>query len=265
MGTASGVLLDPELGAAHTILDGSLPGDVGLIVAVETSGYTGPSTARASSLLTGWSVSQAKRMGADAVKLLLHYHPDAENAPAQEKLLMEVAEECADVDMPLFLETLAYSIDEAEPELTGEARCDVVVRTAHRLTALGGDVLKCEFPCDLTVTDRARWLEACREIEQASAIPWVILSAGVDDVTFEAQTETACRAGASGVLVGRSVWGDGVILAPPDRDAWLATEGVARMKRLVEIVERDGRPWRERSPLTGQAELAEDWYRDYPA
>jgi tagatose-1,6-bisphosphate aldolase len=265
MGTASGVLLDPELGAAHTILDGSLPGDVGLIVAVETSGYTGPSTARASSLLTGWSVSQAKRMGADAVKLLLYYHPDAENAPAQEKLLMEVAEECADVDMPLFLETLAYSIDEAEPELTGEARCDVVVRTAHRLTALGGDVLKCEFPCDLTVTDRARWLEACREIEQASAIPWVILSAGVDDATFEAQTETACRAGASGVLVGRSVWGDGVILAPPDRDAWLATEGVARMKRLVEIVERDGRPWRERSPLTGQAELAEDWYRDYPA
>jgi tagatose-1,6-bisphosphate aldolase len=264
-GAASGVLLDPEVGAAHAIMDGSLPGGVGLIVAVETSGYTGPATARTSSLLMGWSVSQAKRMGADAVKLLLHYHPDADNAAAQESLLMEVAEECADVDMPLFLETLGFSIDASEPKLSGDFRRDVVVRTAHRLTALGGDVLKCEFPYDLSVTDRERWAEACREIDEASAIPWVILSAGVDDATFEAQTETACRAGASGVLVGRSVWGDGVVLPAAERDAWLATEGVARMRRLVEIVERDGRPWRERSPLSGQAELAAGWYRDYPA
>jgi tagatose-1,6-bisphosphate aldolase len=213
----------------------------------------------------GWSVSQAKRMGADAVKLLLYYHPDAETAADQEKLLMEVAEECADVDMPLFLETLGYSIDASDPKLTGDTRRDVVVRTAHRLTALGGDVLKCEFPFDPSVTDRDRWAEACREIDEASAIPWVILSAGVDDATFEAQTETACRAGASGVLVGRSVWGDGVVLPPAERDTWLATEGVARMGRLVEIVERDGRPWRDRSPLAGQAELAEGWHRDYPA
>jgi tagatose-1,6-bisphosphate aldolase len=264
-GTATGFLLDPELGAAQTILDGSLPGGTGLIVAVETSGYGGPSTARTSSLLAGWSVSQAKRMGADAVKLLLYYHPDAESAADQEKLLMEVAEECADVDMPLFLETLSHSIDESEPKLTGDARRDVVVRTAHRLTALGGDVLKCEFPYDTSVSDRGSWLEACRELDQASAIPWVILSAGVDDATFEAQAETACRAGASGVLVGRSVWGDGVVLSPAERDAWLATEGVARMQRLVDIVERDGQPWRERSPLPGQAELSEGWYRDYPA
>jgi tagatose-1,6-bisphosphate aldolase len=264
-GTASGVLLDPELGAAQAVLDGSLAGGAGLIVAVETSGYTGPSTARTSSLLAGWSVSQAKRMGADAVKLLLYYHPDADEAAAQEQLLMEVAEECADVDVPLFLETLGFSIDVSEPKLSGDARRDVVVRTAHRLTALGGDVLKCEFPYDPAVTDRVRWAEACREIDEASAIPWVILSAGVDDVTFEAQTITACQAGASGVLVGRSVWGDGVVLPTAERDTWLATEGVARMRRLIEIVEREGRPWRERSPLSGQAELAQGWYRDYPA
>ena len=153
--TATGVLLDPELGAAHAVLDGSLHGGAGLIVAVETSGYSGPTTARSSSLLASWSVSQAKRMGADAVKLLLYYHPDAATAPDQEKLLMEVAEECADVDMPLFLETLGYSIDEAVPKLTGDARRDVVVRTAHRLTALGGDILKCEFPYD-AVGDRPR-------------------------------------------------------------------------------------------------------------
>jgi tagatose-1,6-bisphosphate aldolase len=264
MKTASGILLDPELGAAQAITDGSLPSSAGLIVAVEASGYTGPSTARVSRLLPDWGVLQAKRMGADAIKLLLYYHPDAANASQQEQLLIEVAEACADVDLPLFLETLGYSIDESTPKLTGQARRDVVMRTARRLTALGGDILKCEFPYDPSVSERDRWLEACQELDEASAIPWVILSAGVDDATFEAQTEVACQAGASGVLVGRSVWGDGVLLPAADRDAWLATEGVARMQRLVDIVEREGRPWRERSPLASQAEPVEGWYRDYP-
>ena len=264
MRTASGILLDPELGAAQAITDGSLPSGAGLIVAVEASGYTGPSTARVSRLLPDWGVLQAKRMGADAIKLLLYYHPDAANASQQEQLLIEVAEACADVDLPLFLETLGYSIDESAPKLTGGARRDVVVRTARRLTALGGDILKCEFPYDPSVSERDRWLEACQELDEASAIPWVILSAGVDDATFEAQTEVACQAGASGVLVGRSVWGDGVLLPAAERDAWLATQGVARMQRLVDIVERDGRPWRERSPLATQAEPGEGWYRDYP-
>jgi tagatose 1,6-diphosphate aldolase len=264
MRTASGILLDPELGAAQAITDGSLPSAAGLIVAVEASGYTGPSSARVSRLLPDWSVAQAKRMGADAVKLLLYYHPDAENASQQEQLLIEVAEACADHDLPLFLETIGFSVDEADPKLSGEARRDVVVRTARRLSALGGDVLKCEFPYDPSVTDPARWTEACQELDEATVIPWVILSAGVDDATFEAQTEVACRAGASGVLVGRSVWGDGVLLPPAERDAWLATEGVARMQRLVDIIEREGRPWRERSPLAGQEEPAEGWYRGYP-
>jgi tagatose-1,6-bisphosphate aldolase len=264
MGTASGILLDPELGAAQAVMDGSLPSAAGLIVALEASGYTGPSTERVSRLLPGWSVAQAKRMGADAVKLLLYYHPDAANAAQQEQLLMEVAEACADHDLPLFLETLGFSIDEATPKLAGDARREVVVRTARRLTALGGDILKCEFPYDAAVTDRTRWQEACQELDEATAIPWVILSAGVDDATFEAQTEVACRAGASGVLVGRSVWGEGVVLPPAERDAWLAGEGVARMQRLVDIVEREGRPWRERSPLARQGEPAEGWYQDYP-
>src|SRR4029078_4586491 len=43
-------------------------------------------------------------------------------------------------------------------------------------------------------------------LDAASQVPWVLLSGGVDDATFEAQVEVACRAGASGVLAGRSVW-----------------------------------------------------------
>ena len=265
MGTASGVLLDPELGAAHAVIDGSLPGGAGLIVAVEASGYTGPSTARDSSLLTGWSVSQSKRMGADAVKLLLYYHPDAAPAAHQEQLLIEVAEECADVDMPLFLETLTYSADASFPKLTGEARREVVVRTARRLTALGGDILKCEFPYDPSVSDRGRWREACAELDAASAAPWVLLSGGVDDATFAAQTDVACRAGASGVLVGRSVWAEAATLEPDARDRFLATEGRARLRALVDLVDDVARPWHARpGRLTSDGAVPGDgWYRDY--
>ena len=262
-GTATGVLLDAEIGAGPAVAEGALGPGAGLLVAVEASGYVGPATARQSRVLEGWSVGRIKRMGADAVKLLLYYHPDAANAEEQEHLLIEVAEACADDDIPLFLEALVYSIDDTDATLTGEARREAVVRTAHRLTALGGDVLKCEFPYDASITDRTLWAEACAELEEASATPWVILSAGVDDATFEAQTEVACGAGASGVLVGRSVWKEGATMVGAERDRWLETEAVPRMQRLVDIVDALGVPWRQRSTLLDQPAPRENWYLDY--
>lgn len=261
---ASGVLLDPEIGVAQAIADGSLPGRAGLMVAVEATGYEGPSTARISRLLPGWSVAKVKRLGADALKLLVYYHPDAPNAADQERLVAEVAEACRWEDLALFLEPLGYSPLHGG-KLTGEERRQVVVRTARRLTALGADVLKAEFPYDASVSDTARWEEACAELDAASAVPWVLLSGGVDEATFEAQVEVACRAGASGVLVGRSVWAPSAMLAPRERDAWLAGEGRARLERLVSLVDRLGRPWRERSALASLEPPGEAWYLEYGA
>jgi tagatose-1,6-bisphosphate aldolase len=77
---ATGTLLDPEIGAAQCIADGSLPAASGLIVAIEATGYAGPSTARISRVLDGWSVEKAKLMGASAAKLLVYYHPEGVNA-----------------------------------------------------------------------------------------------------------------------------------------------------------------------------------------
>jgi tagatose-1,6-bisphosphate aldolase len=146
--------------------------------------------------------------------------------------------------------------------LVGEARRRVVVETARRMTTIGGDILKAEFPYDPSVTGRDRWREACEELDAASASPWVLLSGGVDDATFEAQVETACRAGASGVLVGRSVWADAARLAPADRDAFLATIGAARLRRLVELADATGRPWHDRpNRLTALPVPGDGWYR----
>jgi tagatose-1,6-bisphosphate aldolase len=260
---ASGVLLDPELGGAQCIADGSLPPGAGLIVAIEASGFDGPPTERRSRVLDGWSVRKARRMGASAAKLLLYYHPSAANAADQEALLARVTAECRAEDLPLFVEPLTYSADPAVPRLTGEERRAVVIETARRLARIGGDVLKVEFPYDASVTDEARWAEACAELDAASPLPWVLLSGGVDDATFERQVEAACRAGASGVLVGRSVWAKAARLDGEARDRFLRTEGVARLGRLSGIVERHGQPWLDRAPRLPGEDPGPDWYRSY--
>lgn len=263
--SATGILLDPEIGAAQCLVDGSLPAGSGLLVAVEATGYEGPSTARVSRVLDGWSVAKAKRMGASAAKLLVYYHPDAANAADQERLVAQVAADCAAADLPLFVEPLSFSIDPSIPKLVGEARRRVVIETARRLTGIGGDVLKAEFPYDPGVTDEGRWRDACAELDAASPVPWVLLSGGVDDVAFEAQVRVACRAGASGVLVGRSVWAASATLPPPERDAFLRTTGRGRLRRLVDLVDELGRPWHARpTPLATLPDPAEGWYRGYP-
>lgn len=260
---ATGTLLDPEIGAARCIVDGSMPASRGLLVAIEATGYTGPATARVSRVLEGWSVEKAKRMGASAAKLLIYYHPDAENAADQERLVADVAADCRAADLALFVEPLSFSLIEGE-KLTGEARRAVVVETARRLTALGGDVLKAEFPYDPGVTERARWSEACGELDAASSLPWVLLSGGVDEPTFEAQVQTACAAGASGVLVGRSVWAEAASMEPAARDAFLATTGRERLRRLADLVDAAGRPWHDRpSRLADPPIPGEAWYREY--
>jgi tagatose 1,6-diphosphate aldolase len=260
---ATGTLLDPEVGAAQAIADGSLPGRSGLLVALEATGYEGPPTARVSRILPGWSTEQAKRMGASAAKLLVYYHPAAANAEQQEQLVADVAASCAGLDLPLFVEPLGYD-PATGGKLTGEARRACVVETARRLTRLGCTVLKTEFPYDAAVTDEAAWTDACVALDEASGVPWVLLSGGVDDARFERQVAVACRAGASGVLVGRSVWAPAATMAPIDRDAWLAGEGRERLLTLARLVDELGKPWHTRpNPLGDTTAPAEGWYREY--
>ncbi len=261
--SATGTLLDPEIGAAQAIADGSLPGRSGLLVAVEATGYEGTPSARVSRILPGWSVEQAKRMGASAAKLLVYYHPAAANAAEQDQLVADVAASCVRLDLPLFVEPLGYD-PVSGGKLTGEERRACVIETARRLTRIGGTVLKAEFPYDATVTDQAAWADACAELDEASAVPWVLLSGGVEDATFERQVAVACRAGASGVLVGRSVWAPAATMLPHDRDTWLASEGRTRLDALARLVDELAVPWHARpNPLRAATSPAEGWYREY--
>src|SRR5512142_1820885 len=111
---ATAVLLDPEVSAAQAIAQRALPNGVGLVVAVESTGYIGDATARHAQIIPGWSVEKAKRMGASAIKLLVYYHPDSSTASEIEDFTARVAEECQKHDLLLMLEPLSYALKESQ-------------------------------------------------------------------------------------------------------------------------------------------------------
>jgi tagatose 1,6-diphosphate aldolase len=252
---ATAVLLDPEFGAAQCIASGSLPGDRGLVVALERTGYGGDPHARESRILTDWSVAKARRLGASAAKLLVYYHPEASTARRIEQLVQDVALECAREDFPLLLEPLVYSPDPGAQNLSPESRRLAILEAARRLTVPGVDVLKAEFPA--ASADEAEWLAACQELSAASRAPWILLSASVDFETFLRQTDVACRAGASGVAVGRAVWNEAARLAGEERTAFLRGEARRRMTATSACCAERARPW---SALYRAPEIDVRWF-----
>ncbi len=251
---ASAVLLDPEFGAAQAIAAGALSGSTGLIVALEATGYEASPHDRLSTILAGWSASQAVQLGASAAKLLVYFHPKATGAPAQIELVAETAAACAAVDLPLIVEPLSFSRHKSP--LDGQQKRDVVVETAAVLGAVEGvDMLKMEFPA--LAAEPATWAESCADLDRASPVPWVLLSAGVDFDAFVKQAEVACRSGASGVLAGRAVWKESVGMSLSDRRAFYATVGTDRLAALTSTVRATAQPWHT---FSDGLEIKSDWY-----
>jgi len=258
---ASAVLLDPEYGAAQCVASGVLPGTVGLVVAVEASGYAGDSTARHSRILPGWSVEKAKRLGASAVKLLVYYHPDAPTAAEIEDLVQRVAADCVAFDIPLMLEPLSYAPNPAQKKLSSAEKRQVVVETARRLIIEGVDILKAEFPLDVAAEpDERIWTEACAELSAACPVPWVLLSAGVSYETYLRQVAVACQAGASGVAVGRAIWKEAVNLTGQERADFLRGQAYQRLHRVTALCDALARPWHS---FYEAPQISSEWYERY--
>ena len=254
---ATAVLLDPEYSAAQAISTGILPKSTGLVVAVEATGYSGDPTARRSRILPGWSVSKAKRMGASMIKLLVYYHPDSPTASEIENFVSEVAADCIKHDLGMMLEPLSYPLD--GEKLSSDEKRSVVVETARRLTPLGADLLKAEFPLSITEANQNSWTDACEEISSVSTIPWILLSAAVDFETYLHQIEIACTAGASGAAVGRAVWKEAVAMNSDERRAFLNGEARERLARLNALSSALGKPWMD----FFNAGKMKNWYKNY--
>ena len=104
---ASSILLDPEYGlpaAARRSIA------AGLLLAYEETGYDASEPGRLPDLLPEWSVYRLKEQGADAVKFLLYYDVDEDEAINERKhaFVERIGSECEAEEIPFFLEIVTY-------------------------------------------------------------------------------------------------------------------------------------------------------------
>lgn len=261
---STAVLTDPLHG--YPASPDSIPANVGLLLALEVTGYEAAGEAeRLSTLIEGWSARRIGQVGADAVKLLLWHRHDASDATQkhQDDLVEQVGRACEEEGLPYVLEIVTYPLGDMSSSSAEYARekPEIVIDAVRRFSEdrFRVDVLKMEFPGNLkyvdAYSDRAfakgevvhtidEIKAFCQRLDETSRVPWVILSAGVDPEEFIENVRLANEAGASGFLCGRAVW-KRVIDHYPDVDAMRAfSESTARdyFSRIREA--NDGaRPW----------------------
>lgn len=233
---ASGVMLEPEFSLPHVIEAGAITGSQGFMAALEAQGYMQDPWAGPTTMLDGWSAQQAKNMGAAAAKLLLPYHPDRpEHAEEQRAVVVETAAICADLDLALLVEPVAFGME-------NERRSEIVLETVRQLAHLPIDVMKVEFPGN--PDDPDGWADACAAVDGECSQPWVLLSSGVTFEAYRDQLAVAFANGCSGFTGGRAVWRPATDAAPEDRQA--AIEGIVfdQFAELRALAVATAKPWR---------------------
>ena len=137
----------------------------------------------------------------------------------------------------------------------------ILIDTVRRLGALRPDVLKVQFPVDTRFErDQAVWADACSELDEASPVPWALLSGGDRYELFRDQVRVACSAGASGFLVGRALWGEYVQAQPSEQSRIMDEVVRPRFEELSTLASTHGRDWGERYAWE---DVDERWYLTY--
>ncbi len=278
---ASALLLDPNF-AIPAGLDRLSP-RTGLVLTVEEHRFEDTGGGRRSRSIADWGVAKIKRAGADGVKVLAWYRPDA--APDvrahQQRYVEAIGRECREHDIACVLELLVYPFagrDAAadpvnDPRAHAELVCESVREFCDPRYAI--DLFKLESPLP-GATLPARDGEAAEIAAQASfdrvgalcaaaGIPWVMLSAGVTAAQFERVLEYAYAGGASGFLAGRAVWWES-LQRFPDVGAFaahLARDGVGTMERLSALTRRAARGWAPDYALLAACRAEGDLCRAY--
>ncbi|HUJ74036.1 MAG TPA: tagatose 1,6-diphosphate aldolase, partial [bacterium] len=198
---------------------------------------------------------------------LLYYNPNhPDNINGVKKAFIErVGAECAAVDMPFFLEIIAY--DDALGDTKGlafaKAKPGFVTAYMKEFSnpRYGVDILKVEVPVSMAFVEgtktfagqaaysRKDAMKLFQESAAAARLPFIYLSAGVTDAVFLETLELAAEAGTpfSGVLCGRATWQDGIPVYATKGTAglteWLEDRGVKNIMALNEVLAKGAKPW----------------------
>jgi tagatose 1,6-diphosphate aldolase len=261
---ASAILMDVEYGLPAIKVRAS---GTGVLLAYEKTGYDANVKGRLPDLLDHWSVRRLVEAGADAVKILLYYDPfdDKDILALKHAWLERIGAECAALDVPFFLEPLAYDDDMDEKGFEFAKRKPEYVKTYMRTLSdprYGVDVLKVEIPVNMAYVQgskanktgevaytKAEALRHFREAADATTKPFIYLSAGVNDDVFRESLEYAGESGAkfNGVLCGRATWKDGIPVYAKEGGAaferWLEDRGVKNITMLNDVLRQAATPW----------------------
>lgn len=235
---ASAVMLETEYSLPQAIESEALPGSVGFLAALEAQGYLSDPGAGPTTFLDDFDAAAAKRIGASAAKLLLHYNPHkTEHAAAQREVVKQAVAQCAEAGIALFLEPMFYDLaDEADQRVQ-------VVAAVRDLGPLGPDVLKLPFPVHPSIDDIDEWRSACAEVESLSPVPWALLSAGVSFALYLRQLRCAVEAGCSGFMAGRALWREALEATGDERVRVLREECRPKFLQLLAAVSSSQRSW----------------------
>ena len=217
---SSALLLDPHFAipSSMDILDSKK----GLVVTLEDSIFSDTKGGRISSSIDHWSVSKIKRMGADAVKVLAWYRPDADRKvlQAQQDYVQKVGEECRKYDILFLFELLVYPLSKDKHQTKDyvemkNKKTEHVLKSVEEFSnhKYGVDVFKLESPVNASEISNND-INAFNEMGKLAGRPWVMLSAGAGKEDFKNVLELAFKAGCSGFLAGRAIWLDAFLNYP---------------------------------------------------
>ena len=256
----SAVLADPTYVIGTAITSGVVHGQLGLLSPVEVTNYNTHPSQRDMQMIPHWSVEKIKMIGGDGVKMLLPYHPDSETIEEKYDSVRQIIADCEQYDLPFYLEPIPYSLD-PDKKLENAEYLDIYLKMCTTFCEMGVDSLKLPFPVDHTQsTDENEWKRACELVTETCTVPWALLSAGVTYDTFLKQTQIACQAGASGIIVGRAVWSEAIELSGAARTEFLATTAANRMQELADVCGTYARPWHDDVDVP---DSSMGWYENY--
>ena len=229
---ASCILLDAVCAVPRIVDDRTLARDVALLIGLDASGHdTTPEGYRLSRLVPGVDARRVRELGGTGGKIMVYLRADRPGADDHNvAILRRLIDDFARENLLLVVEFLLYG-------LPGETAADVAAKTPALIEAgtrvcleLGAKVLKLPYPGSP---------EACAAVSRlCGAVPWAVLSAGVDHAAFLPQVETAMANGASGVIAGRALWKDCIALDRAVTRDRLTRLALPRLREIQAVLDR---------------------------
>ncbi len=233
----------------------------GLVVTLEDSAFTELEGGRISKSIDNWTVSKIKRMGADAVKVLAWYRPDADRKilEMQQDYVQRVGEECSKHDILFLFELLVYPFLRKRSQINEyvemkNKKTDHVLKSVEEFSKekYRVDVFKLESPINADAI-REDDLRTFKEMGRMAGRPWVMLSAGVSKEDFKRVLSFSFQAGCSGFLAGRAIWSDALLNYPnwEKIGSVLKNSSVGYLSEIVSLAESQALPWYKHACFSG--------------